>query len=338
MLQVDLSTLSTSELRQLLDSARRQGEASTSYKILQEMAVRRETGRRRRGASPGRRPSEPRVVEMNLGDPMAREDEDVPAAPAAVAPPEPEPRETAGAEPAPSPPSDPIAVEAPEADGDGLKDFSMPRPVGSPPSPRRSGWPRAVVFAFGLAAGLGLGLGLGFVSRDAVPAAAVQPAPPSAALPVGRTPTPVAAEPVAAEPVPSAPDAVPPAPAGASAVPPPPLPPLEVEDLAREAVAPSTPAVADRAIASAERVCEIRTTPADRAICAAPELQRLQRRLQTAYSQALEAHQDRALLRQRQLAWRDERNSISDPARLAAIYEQRIRKLDAAAAEARRRH
>jgi uncharacterized protein len=82
--------------------------------------------------------------------------------------------------------------------------------------------------------------------------------------------------------------------------------------------------------------CASARTPADREICADPSLRRLQRQLQRAYAQALEAHQDRTLLRQRQLAWRDARDTVSDPGRLARLYEQRIHKLNAATAEARR--
>jgi uncharacterized protein len=82
--------------------------------------------------------------------------------------------------------------------------------------------------------------------------------------------------------------------------------------------------------------CAAQPTPADRLICADPELQRLQRDLRQAYAEALQAHQDRTLLRQRQLAWRDARSEVSDPRELARLYEERIRKLTAAAADARR--
>jgi hypothetical protein len=58
--------------------------------------------------------------------------------------------------------------------------------------------------------------------------------------------------------------------------------------------------------------------------------------LRQAYAEALEAHADRALLRQRQLAWRSARDPVSDPARLAQLYDERIRKLRGATAEARR--
>src|SRR6185312_1500297 len=78
MLQVDLSTLRGPELRQLLDSARQRGQAALSYEILQEMAARRER-REREGPRPlfqGRRGAEPRMIEMNLGDPLDPQDDD----------------------------------------------------------------------------------------------------------------------------------------------------------------------------------------------------------------------------------------------------------------------
>jgi len=84
--------------------------------------------------------------------------------------------------------------------------------------------------------------------------------------------------------------------------------------------------------------CAAEPTPADRAICSDPQLQRLQRELRQAYNEALEAHQDRALLRQRQLAWASSRDPVTDSERLAQLYEQRIRKLNAATVEARRQH
>jgi uncharacterized protein len=77
-------------------------------------------------------------------------------------------------------------------------------------------------------------------------------------------------------------------------------------------------------------------TPADRAICGDAELEKLQRDLRKAYAAALDAHADRAVLRQRQLAWRDARSDVSDRRRLAALYGERIRKLNAATADARR--
>jgi uncharacterized protein len=81
--------------------------------------------------------------------------------------------------------------------------------------------------------------------------------------------------------------------------------------------------------------CAAQPTPADRAICGDPQLRELQRQLRQAYNEALEAHEDRALLRQRQLAWASARDAVTDPDRLLELYEQRIRKLNAATAAAR---
>ena len=68
MPEVQLSTLSGPELRSLLNSARTRGQARASYQILQEMAERRE----------GRRSDPPRIVSLDLGDPMAGDDEPPP--------------------------------------------------------------------------------------------------------------------------------------------------------------------------------------------------------------------------------------------------------------------
>ena len=48
MPQVNLTNASGQELRQLLDSSRRRGDAALSYTILQEMAARREAPAERR--------------------------------------------------------------------------------------------------------------------------------------------------------------------------------------------------------------------------------------------------------------------------------------------------
>jgi uncharacterized protein len=88
--------------------------------------------------------------------------------------------------------------------------------------------------------------------------------------------------------------------------------------------------------AATTNACTSEPTAADRTICGDPELRQLQRELQQAYAEALEAHRDKALLRERQLAWREARNSITDPERLASTYEQRIQKLKAATADARK--
>ncbi|MDB5425816.1 MAG: hypothetical protein JWQ29_3232, partial [Phenylobacterium sp.] len=100
MPQVNLSALSGPDLRRLLDATRGRGDAALSYQILQEMADRRERPGRR-GPFMTRQPAESRVIAMDLGDPMAREEEDdLPPMPhwrppsseaSAAAPPEPGP-------------------------------------------------------------------------------------------------------------------------------------------------------------------------------------------------------------------------------------------------------
>ena len=80
MPQVNLSALNGQELRHLLDASRRRGDASLSYKVLQEMAARREAPGERR-PSKGRRPAEPRVIAVDLGDPMEAPADDVPPMP-----------------------------------------------------------------------------------------------------------------------------------------------------------------------------------------------------------------------------------------------------------------
>ncbi|MCR5878510.1 hypothetical protein [Phenylobacterium sp. J367] len=109
----------------------------------------------------------------------------------------------------------------------------------------------------------------------------------------------------------------------------------DVSDAAEDAAATPEPKPEPKIQKAAAETCAA-ATPADRAICGDPELQRLQKDLRQAYAEALEAHADRATLRQRQLAWREARNDVDDPERLAGLYSQRIRKLEAATAEARR--
>src|SRR5436190_20577702 len=83
MLQVDLSTLNGPELRRLLDTTRERGQAALTYQILQEMAARRERVARGgpRALLPGRRPAEPRMIDVELGDPLDDPDDDIPPMP-----------------------------------------------------------------------------------------------------------------------------------------------------------------------------------------------------------------------------------------------------------------
>lgn len=324
MLQVDLSTLRGPELRRLLDTTRARGQADLSYQILQEMAARRE---RSGGKAASRRSGEPRMIELNLGDPLDREEEREEEREAALAAPEADrdfpPLEIQ---------REAVAVRRPET-----------KPASGPPQ-RRALW-----LTLGFAAGMAVGVGLSWWAggaRYGLPGPAPAPvvaarAPDALALGPATPPPVVPAEPVAAAPseasAPATPDVrenVPPPPADvaqdtASAVSPAPASPV-----ARPEEAVSTE-VARLATANAKG-CAAEPTPADQAICGDPRLQRLQRDLRQAYAEALEAHADRTLLRERQLAWRDARNTISDPDRLAQLYQQRIRKLNAATAEALR--
>lgn len=316
MLEVDLSTLRGPELRRLLDATRERGQAAQSYQILQEMAARRE--RRARGGArallPGRRPAEPRVIEVDLGDPIERRDEPPPLA-------------SWG----PPPPASEAAAS------------SQPR---TEPGARRSRWPGA-----GFAAGVTVGVAVGWWAGTAREPSRPPSPPAAAALPAVALQSPPSPAPVApiAEPEPAAQDAA----AELAAAAPPSMPetgasspdtPNVAQDATAIVTAPAEPEPAAMKPASqvarlaggAARDCAAEPTPADQAICADPRLQHLQRRLRLAYAEALAAHEDRALLRQRQLAWRTARNTISEPDRLAQAYEQRIRKLNAATAAARR--
>ncbi len=350
MPQVDLSTLGGQELRRLLDSSRRRGQAALSYQILQEMAARREQREHRTGPSlfaASRRGGEPRVIALDLGDPVAVDEDEAPpelhaAEPAAPEASWDEPAVETEAEVDAEPPLtlEPVAGPARKA-----KPPREPRPVRAPkpkperaaPSdrtPRRSRW-AAAGFIAGVAVGVVVGLG---VSQEVWPTPSPAPAP----LPVATALPP--SMPVAAVTTPT------PIPEAAPELPAPPPPPTAAEMAAETApaAAPAPPVAAQPAPAPEAPVaepaptaatagdCAAATTPADRTICQDPRLQRLQRELRQAYARALDAHEDRALLREHQLAWRDGRNEVSDPDRLAQLYEERIHKLDAATAEARR--
>lgn len=333
MPDINLSTLSGPELRRLLDGARARGQASLAHNILKEMEERR-AGRGRQGAIPTR------IVAVDLSDPMDAEDEP---------PPEPRPEPEADAEaplylaatPRPAPKAARARKKKPEP--------PAPNPHVPPPSPlelervrRPARFPfgPAAGFAAGIAVGVAAGWGLANadLSRQAPPppaappadflqtAALVQPPAPAAPppAPVAAQPQVPASEPVAAEFREASATEAPEPEAVAQAEPPPPkIVVLKTASAAKE---------------GGDANCAAEPTPADRTICADPQLKKLQGELREAYGEALEAHEDRGLLRQRQLAWRDARNSVSDPESLARLYEQRIRKLHAAAEAARQEH
>jgi uncharacterized protein YecT (DUF1311 family) len=313
MLQVDLSSLSGAELRSLLDTTRSRGQADLSYRILQEMEA-------RRAREPGpkalfkRRRGEPKMIELNLGDPLEPEpdeDDDVPSL------------------------SD--AREAP------LELRPVDHVDNGPPPERQKKVGFRTGIAVGVVGGLALGLGLAEVTFQSDAPAANPPieallSPPAHAAPPPKI-LPVVAE---APPAPRVPTEAPAAEAAA---------PTEVADnaplpsdavtTAKEILAPPADDETTQADPPAKtlvsaKACAGQPTPADRTICEDPDLQKLQRDLRHAYARALDAHEDRALLREHQLAWADARDGVSDPVKLARLYEQRIRKLDAATEDARR--
>jgi len=100
MPQFDLSNATGQELRQLLDSSRRRGDAALTYKILQEMAARREAPVERRRFKARRSQAEPQLVAVDLGDPMEAPDDDLPPAPNWRPPPH-EPEDAIAARPEP---------------------------------------------------------------------------------------------------------------------------------------------------------------------------------------------------------------------------------------------
>ena len=360
MPQVNLSSLNTSELRRLLDATRARGDAAQSYRILQEMAARRES-REQRAVFPMRRPAEPQLVTVDLGDPMEPADE-LPPMPSWRAPlpepepaPEPPPRrsrgrkaqpaesEAAAAEPVATPvveaaPPDPEPPPADPADPAAPlhRDLRLHTPTVE--SPRAlSGLRRGLAAGFVAGAALGAATGWWVGARQAPPPQAAPAAAPIQTAALAPPPAQVPAQP----PAPSA---------AAESEPAPETPPAQAAELPTEGppsppnapageptgVALELPQPAPAHPAAETAACAAEPTPADREICGDPALRRLQRELRQAYAQALEAHQDRDLLRQRQLAWKDARDTVSDPDRLARLYEERIRKLNAATAEARR--
>jgi uncharacterized protein YecT (DUF1311 family) len=222
---------------------------------------------------------------------------------------------------------DPFAEPEPEPTPDAAGDLTLGR---APREGRRRWGLPAGTFVAGAAMGVALGAWLASGGAE-TPSSSAELAALQAEI---AAPTPIdAPAPPAVEPAPAA---APPAPdmAETSAAPP--------TSEAPEAAAQSetTPEAAEEppqaATAEAEGCLTAAETPADRTICADPDLQRLQRDLRRAYAEAIEAHADRTVLRQRQLAWRDARSPVTDPARLAALYEERIRKLNAATEDARR--
>ncbi|HEX7947477.1 MAG TPA: hypothetical protein VF495_22625, partial [Phenylobacterium sp.] len=94
----------------------------------------------------------------------------------------------------------------------------------------------------------------------------------------------------------------------------------------RQAAAPAT-------AAPQASSCRTRPTPADRLVCGYPTLSRQHDRMLAAYNRALVmSGSDPLALDADQAKWRAMRDRVSDRAKLADLYQQRIRDLDAIAA------
>ena len=87
--------------------------------------------------------------------------------------------------------------------------------------------------------------------------------------------------------------------------------------------------------ATAPNPCYRERTPADRLVCGYPKLGAQDRRLREAYVQALAAGARAEDLDAGQMEWKAARDDISDRARLADAYADRIRALEEAARTAR---
>ncbi|MCR5873286.1 hypothetical protein LRS10_03210 [Phenylobacterium sp. J426] len=369
MPQLDLTTLSGPELRQLLDSARSRGHAAQSYEILQEMARRRqqdgaaETRKRRFG---GRRriAHAPHIIDLDLGDPLDPQPEpwevgDLPEAPhdalgltpleeddgflqppppPAEAAPDDEPPLTLTREPG-------SAAAAPRSAPKALRPAKAARPTAPPKTSKTAKAPRparrpgsALGFALGGLAGIVLGVGVGGSLREALALPQEPEEPPPMTVAEAPPPPPIAPEPalVAATEIPAEPQLAETAIEAPEAL-------AAGEDAAATLASPEATSEPPKPEPQAEPKaqladgCAAEPTPADRAICGDAGLQKLQKDLRHAYAEALAAHADRDLLRRRQLAWREARNDVSDTTRLAMLYEARIRKLNAATADARSR-
>lgn len=74
--------------------------------------------------------------------------------------------------------------------------------------------------------------------------------------------------------------------------------------------------------------CRFEPTPAQRILCANPQLQAADRRMQQAYRRALAAGADREVLEGEQAAWRTMRNAADNRREMAEAYARRLRELE----------
>ena len=305
MLGIDLATLSRPELQRLLKVALERGDGPLAERLEWELGS--------RGNGGGRR-----------------------APPVAVAPPpqddpgEENPREDLGE----------AAVDVMESDVEPDAELFWREPIALEPTAPHPASARGGLLLVGLVAGClisgGVFWGLGQMDRSPAARSAQAPAPRAmAARPLEAAPAP------RPEPTVAAPQAAPVVPAA--------KPPVEVatkaappkEMIARKERAPRPPPAVRLAEAEATTRTPVqsgacaRSTPADRLVCNDLSLQLFDLRLQEAYRGALNARVDPVIVGEGQAAWRRARDEVSDPQRLARLYNQRIHELDAATAAAR---
>jgi hypothetical protein len=167
MPQIDLSTLDGAELRNLLDSARRHGQAAQSYEILREMEARRHRPPRPKTLAPKRHRREPHTISLELGDPLERRED---------------PLLDEGFD-------DQRPLRLSEAPARKAAPPSKPPPTPKAAKPR--GWAHwgALLFALGLAGGVyGGWWAANFANEGAPRAASPPPAPAAAAVQVATLP------------------------------------------------------------------------------------------------------------------------------------------------------
>lgn len=198
----------------------------------------------------------------------------------------------------------------------------------APPS-ARSGLPGRNVLLAGLAVALAGGLALGVLARPKL----ALPEPPKPMQPVTQSAQPrMQVLPAVEAPAPSGPplEVLPPATAAARHNPPAePVTILPARDVAAAEPEP-------RPQARPAFDCGAAEGPAEMAVCSDERLAAADRRLARAWSQALEAGAPEWELRRDQRAWLAARDDTAReaPDELAGLYDQRIRELREAAAEA----
>ena len=355
MLVIHLSTLSRPELKRLLKVALERGDGPLTERLEWELGS--------RGKGGGRRAPPVAVAPPPQDDPdeeNPREDLDEPAddvmdwdvepdaEPFAQ---EPIARQPFAREPFAQEPfaQEPIALEPFALEPFAREPFAREpiarepiarEPIALEPTAPQPASARGGLLLVGLVAGClisgGVFWGLGQMDRSPAAGSTQAPAPQAmAARPLEAAPAP------RPEPTVAAPEV---APVVAAAKPPVEVatkaaPPKEV--IARKERAPRPPPPAVR-LAEAEATTRTpvqsgacaRSTPADRLVCGDLSLQLFDLQLQDAYRRALNARVDPVIVGEAQAAWRRARDEVSDPQRLARLYNQRIHELDAATAAA----